>query len=100
MNLENINFRAKDVIQFCVYIISLTVLFLSLSSKVDNLTHAVEELKSEKKESSGDHKISNTLIQNDIKALTIRAELNRQNDEQMKADIEMIKIQYHNQNNN
>ena len=96
MNLENINFRAKDVIQFSVYIISLTVLFLSLSSKVDNLTDAVVELKNEKKEFSGEHKVSNAIILNDIKQLTIRAELNRQNDEQMKADIEILKLQINN----
>ena len=99
MNLENINFRAKDVIQFCVYIVSLTVLFLSLSSKVDNLADAVSELKDDKKEFSGEHKASNSIIQSDLKTLNIRAELNRQNIEIMKSDIEILKIQYRNQNN-
>ena len=99
MNLENINFRAKDVIQFCVYIVSLTVLFLSLSSKVDNLADAVAELKDDKKETSGENKAEKFITQNDIKALTIRAELNRQNIEIMKSDIEILKIQFRNQNN-
>ena len=99
MNLENINFRAKDVIQFCVYIVSLTVLFLSLSSKVDNLAEAVAELKDDKKEFSGEHKVSNSLIQNDLKSLNVQAELNRQNIEIMKSDIEMLKMQYQNKNN-
>ena len=96
MNLDNINFKAKDVIQFCVYIISLTVLFISLSSKVDNLANAVDELKYDKKEVSGESKASNVIIQNDLKALSIRAELNRQNIEIMKSDIETLKIQYQN----
>lgn len=98
MNLENINFRGKDVVQFVVYIISLTVLFLSLSAKVDKVTDAVEELKFDKKETSGESKVSNSIIQNDIKALTVRAELNRQNIEIMKSDIEMLKLQYQNIN--
>lgn len=96
MNLETINFKAKDVVQFCVYIISLTVLFLSLSAKVDNLALCVADLKSDKKEFSGESKASNVIIQNDIKALTVRAELNRQNIEIIKNDIEVLKIQYQN----
>ena len=99
MNLDNINFRAKDVIQFGVYIISLTVLFLSLSSKVDNLAEAVAELKYDKKETNGESKVSNSLIQNDLKALNVQAELNRQNIEIMKIDIEMLKSQYQHKNN-
>jgi len=96
MDLENLNFKAKDVIQFSVYIISLTVFFLSMSAKVDKVTDAVDELKFEKKEASGESKASSFITQNDIKALTIRAELNRQNIEIMKSDIEMLKMQYQN----
>ena len=94
MNLENINFRSKDVIQFAIYIVSITVLFLSLSSKVDNLAIAFEEFKTDKKESTFENKSSNVIIQNELKTLNIRAELNRQNIEIMKSDIEMLKAQY------
>lgn len=96
MNLENINFRSKDVIQFAIYIISITVLFLSLSSKVDNLAIAFDEFKTDKKESTFENKSSNVIIQNELKTLNIRAELNRQNIEIMKSDIEMLKAQYQN----
>ena len=96
MNLDNVNFRAKDVVQFCVYIVSLTVLFLSLSAKVDKVTDAVEELKVDKKDFSGEHKVSNSLIQNDLKSLNVQAELNRQNIEIIKSDIEMLKLQIQN----
>ena len=98
MNLENINFRSKDVIQFAIYIISITVLFLSLSSKVDNLAIAFDEFKTDKKESTFENKSSNVIIQNELKTLNIRAELNRQNIEIMKSDIEMLKAQYQNVN--
>ena len=96
MDLEKLNFKAKDVIQFSVYVISLTVFFLSMSAKVDKVTDAVDELKFDKRESSGENKASNFITQNDIKSLTIRAELNRQNIEIMKSDIEMLKMQYQN----
>ena len=99
MDLENLNFKAKDVVQFSVYIISLSVFFLSMSAKVDRVTDAVEELKFDKKEASSENKTEKSITQSDIKALTIRAELNRQNIEIMKGDIEMLKIQYRNQNN-
>ena len=98
MNLENINFRSKDVIQFAIYIVSITVLFLSLSSKVDNLAIAFEEFKTDKKETSFENKSSTVIIQNELKTLNIRAELNRQNIEIMKSDIEMLKAQYQNVN--
>lgn len=96
MDLENVNFKAKDVIQISVYIISLTVFFISMSSKVDNVTQIVNDLKNEKKEMSGESKATNFILQNDLKALSIRAELNRQNIEIMKSDIEALKIQYQN----
>ena len=96
MDLENVNFKAKDVIQISVYIISLTVFFISMSSKVDNVTQIVNDLKNEKKEMSGESKATNFILQNDLKALSIRAELNRQNIEIMKSDIETLKIQYQN----
>jgi hypothetical protein len=96
MTLENMNFRLKDIIQFVIYIISLTVLFLSLSSKVDNLAIAVDDLKNTRKDDSGETKALNVIIQNDLKTLNIRAELNRQNIEIMKSDIEMLKTQYQN----
>ena len=99
MDLENLNFKAKDVVQFSVYIISLTIFFISMSAKVDKVTDAVEELKFDKKEANGENKAEKNITQNDIKALTVRAELNRQNIEIMKGDIEMLKIQYQNQNN-
>lgn len=99
MDLENLNFKAKDVVQFSVYIISLTIFFISMSAKVDKVTDAVEELKFDKKEATGENKAEKNITQNDIKALTVRAELNRQNIEIMKGDIEMLKIQYRNQNN-
>lgn len=92
MNLDNINFRAKDAIHFCAYIVSLTVLFLSLSSKVDNLAASVCELKDNGKESSGENKAEKFILQNEIKTLSIRAELNKQNIEIMQKDIELLKI--------
>lgn len=91
MNLENINFKAKDVVQFGIYIFSAVVLFTTLSSKVDSLTEAVKELKEDRKEFSGENKISNQMIQNELKALNIRAELNRQSIEIIKADIAIMK---------
>ena len=98
MNLENINFRSKDVIQFAIYIISITVLFISVSAKLDNLAIAFDEFKTDKKESTFENKSSNVIIQNELKTLNIRAELNRQNIEIMKSDIEMLKAQYQNVN--
>ena len=98
MNLENINFRSKDVIQFAIYIISITVLFISVSAKLDNLAVAFDEFKTDKKESTFENKSSNVIIQNELKTLNIRAELNRQNIEIMKSDIEMLKAQYQNIN--
>lgn len=98
MNLENINFRSKDVIQFAIYIISITVLFISVSAKLDNLAVAFDEFKTDKKESTFENKSSNVIIQNELKTLNIRAELNRQNIEIMKSDIEMLKAQYQNVN--
>lgn len=99
MELDNLNFKAKDVIQYSAYIISLTVFFLSMSAKVDKVTDAVEELKIEKRESSGENKASSFITQNDIKSLTIRAELNRQSIEIMKNDLENLKNQLQNRIN-
>jgi len=99
MDLENLNFKAKDLISFAVYIISLSVYFLSMNAKVDRVTEAVDELKTEKREVSSESKASSFITQNDIKALTIRAELNRQNIEIIKSDIEMLKMHYNNRNN-
>ena len=98
MDLENLNFKAKDVVQYVLFIISLTAFFISMSAKVDNVTEALEDLKSEKKEAAGESRTSSIITQNDIKALTIRAELNRQSIDIMKSDIEMLK-QYQTQNN-
>ena len=94
MDFENLNFRAKDLIQFVIYTISLTVFFLSMSAKVDRVTEAVDELKLDRRESSNDSKSSSIITQNEIKALTIRAELNRQSIEIIKSDIEFLKLQY------
>ena len=91
MDLENVNFKAKDVIQFSIYLISATFFFLSMSAKVDKVTDAVQELKNDKKEFSIENKANILINQNDIKALTIRAELNRQNIEIIKSDIENLK---------
>ena len=98
MDLDETKFKAKDVIQFGIYIITATVLFISLMSKVDNLTESVSELKIDRKEYSGESKSYNSLIQNELKTLSIRAELNRQNIEIIKSDIEMLKMQYQNLN--
>ncbi|MBC7493399.1 MAG: hypothetical protein H7221_00220 [Flavobacterium sp.] len=98
MDLDNLNFKAKDVIQFSVYIISLSVFFLSMSAKVDKVAEAVVELKFDRKEATSEGKAASFINQNDIKALTIRAELNRQNIEIMKNDIEILKSQYRDRN--
>ena len=94
MDLENLNFKAKDMISFVIYIVTLTIFFVSMSNKVDSVTAAVEDLKVEKREARGEQKESTFITQNDIKALTIRAELNRQNIEIMQSDIEILKAQY------
>ena len=94
MDLENLNFKAKDMISFVIYIVTLTIFFVSMSNKVDSVTDAVEDLKVEKREARGEMKESTFITQNDIKALTIRAELNRQNIEIMQSDIEILKAQY------
>ena len=98
MDLENVNFKAKDVIQFGIYLISAVIFFISMSAKVDKVSDAVEELKSDRKEASGETRTSGFITQNDIKALQIRAELNRQNIEVLKADVEMLKAQYRGRN--
>jgi uncharacterized protein related to proFAR isomerase len=94
MNVDNINFRAKDVIQFGIYVIPLFAFFLGMSAKVERATEALEELKAERKEATVDSKASSIIIQNEIKTLTVRAELNRQSIEIMKADIEILKRKY------
>jgi L-cystine uptake protein TcyP (sodium:dicarboxylate symporter family) len=96
MNLDSIDFKASEIIKFIFYIIPLIVFVTMINAKVDVCTTVIQDLKNEKREYSNQTKADNILIQNDVKALQIRAELNRQNIEIMKTDVEMLKTQYQN----
>jgi len=92
MTTEGLNFRVKDIIQYAVYLVTLTLFIVSINNKVDNVSEVLAELKADRKDYGNEYKATNSLIQNDLKTLTIRAELNRQNIELNKADIEMLKF--------
>jgi len=92
MTPESLNFRVKDIVQYAVYLVTLTLFIVSINNKVDNVSEVLAELKADRKDYGNEYKATNLLIQNDLKTLTIRAELNRQNIELNKADIEMLKF--------
>ena len=92
MTTEGLNFRVKDIVQYAVYLVTLTLFIVSINNKVDNVSEVLAELKADRKDYGNEFKATNSLIQNDLKTLTIRAELNRQNIELNKADIEMLKF--------
>lgn len=94
MDLENLNFKTKDIISFLVYIIPATFFVATINTKVDKVSDAIIEMKIDKRDILSESKSSNFITQNDIKALQLRAELNRQNIEIMKNDIEILKRQY------
>ena len=98
MDLQNLNFKAKDIITFLLYIVPATFFVATINAKVDKATDEIVQMQNDKRESNGENKTSNFITQNDIKALTIRAELNRQNIEIIKNDIEILKTEYRNRN--
>ena len=91
MDLENLNFRAKDIVSFLVYIIPATFFVATINAKVDKVADAIVELQMDRKDTSSESKTSGYITQNDIKALQIRAELNRQSIEILKMDIQNLK---------
>lgn len=94
--MEPLNFKIKDLVQYVIYLITLIVFIVSMNNKVDNMGATLTEWRAEKKETGSESKANNQIIQNDLKALIIRAELNRANIELMKADIEVLKYKMDN----
>jgi len=90
--MDTLNIKAKDIIQYAVYLITLTLYIVTINNKLDNVSETVNEWKADKKEVNLEQRQNNQIIQNELKMLGIKAELNRQNIDLNKADIEIIKI--------
>ena len=88
MSWENFKFGAKDVISALFYVITATIFVSSILNKVEALTVAVNDIKSERKEAYTDDKAIKQNMQNQINANSLQIQL-------MKQDIEMIKQGYY-----
>lgn len=84
MSWESLKFGIKDFITAGFYLVTATIFVISIRDKVTLLTEAVNEIKTERKESFNEDKVYRQNIQNQVNANSLQIQL-------MKQDIEMIK---------
>lgn len=84
MSWESLKFGVKDFITAAFYLVTATIFVISIRDKVVDLTDAVNEIKTERKESFNEDKVYRQNIQNQVNANSLQIQL-------MKQDIEMIK---------
>jgi len=90
--METLNIKAKDIIQYVVYLITLIAFIIKIDNKVDKLSESVAEMKIEKKEGTSEQRQNIQIIQTELKTLNVTAELNKQNISLNKADIIIINL--------
>ena len=90
--MEALNIKLKDIIQFALYLVMFVGFLITMDNKIDKLAENVHDLKTEKKEVSQEQRQDFQIIQSKLENLGVTAELNKQNIELNKADIDLINI--------
>jgi len=90
--MEALNIKLKDIIQFALYLVMFVGFLITMDNKIDKLAENLHDLKTEKKEVSAEQRQDFQIVETKLENLGVTAELNKQNIELNKADIDLINI--------
>ena len=90
--MEALNIKLKDIIQFAIYLVMFVGFLITMDNKIDKLAENLHDLKTEKKEGSAEQRQDFQIVETKLENLGVTAELNKQNIELNKADIDLINI--------
>ena len=88
--MDRIDFKAKDIIQFAVYLVMFIGFIVTMDNKIDKLGEKLADMKTEKKELSLEQRQDSQMIQTKLESLGVTAELNKQNIGINKIDIAIL----------
>lgn len=88
--MEPLNIKAKDIIQYVIYLVTFIVFIVTMDNKIDKLGEKLADMKVEKKEISTEQRESFLIIQTKLESLGVTAELNKQNISINKVDIAIL----------